>query len=260
MWLNLSISGSDYVAWVDSFFGSTNAALILPHYRITAYDSPGYALSALMSDYLFVCPTRLLLQQTTLFRANSVSLHHWQFTHLPSWITCPGIFCRQLPLRVAHFSEAAFVFGTSYVALGAPGMTSEEEALSYTMRQFWVSFASTGVAVALASSWPTWTSASETYVDFNLNLAVRSQLKLQECRFWNEFGRLAEHPSLPGSSSPLWIKLIASISLIGVALVVTFCYCYRRKQHQLSADNSIPPSEIPHVDENTYAPLNTSAP
>lgn len=178
---------------------------------------------------MFYCPARLMLQQTAVHRSTSVKLYQWEFTHLPSWVTCPGIFCNQVPWKVAHFSECSFVFGTDYTALGATGMTAAEEALSATMRSFWVAFAATG-SPAPAVKWPLWSLSAESYLQFDVPIRIGTHFKQRQCTFWNDFGRTspASSDNTPSAVWPGWNWLIGGTALVAVAAVLIWFLRSRR--------------------------------
>jgi carboxylesterase type B len=230
--LNLSMTEQDYTDLAIAYFGA-NAAAILPRYPVTPNTPPGYTAAALFGDYLFVCPTRLLLQQFSAFTADrGAGVFQFEFAHVPSWVQCPGVFCNEVPWRVAHSADIAFVLGNTFEFMGAPGPTSDERQLSTAMRQFWVTFAATG-APAPPSVWPPWSSNAATEAFLRLDAPqslVGSRWRSVECEFWNEFGRYPPSADPAADRSLVTVIAVTLGVLLGVAVVGVWWWWRRRPQ------------------------------
>jgi para-nitrobenzyl esterase len=178
MFVNLSMTESDYVQKVNAVFGTTLGAQVLDQYPSAVWGSPGQAAAAVEGDYFFTCPARQMLlnaqQQRRLFQ--------WEFVHMPSWVKCPGFFCPVAPQGVAHFDEVYFVWGHSPDAIFVP-FSADEVALSATMRQMWVSFATNGIP---SPNWPQWEDSHESYLILNTTTPLQSASRYDHahCEFW----------------------------------------------------------------------------
>ena len=184
-----SLSASQYEAIMKRSFPSVSQA-VLDLYPASNFSSPFYAYAAVVTDYFFYAPARRLLDLRT--GSARAYLYHWK--HAPSWWTCPGRYCHDVPLKVAHTSELYSVFGHP-PPVNNITFTPAEMGLSAAMVQYWTNFAATGnpntypegedARVPLPMEWPQWTPSSQ--VDLSLNTTWTTETTPQ-CAMWDAIG------------------------------------------------------------------------
>ena len=169
----MGLTSTQYTATVTLIFG-TKAAEVLKEYPAASYTSPDLALSDLLADLAFICPTRRSARALT---AAGQSAFVYHFTVKPS-------FSLLAWLGAYHSAEIPFVFGN------ATKFTKEEEALSGKMMGFWTTFASSGDPNDPKSStlWPKYDKTSDQHQVLGLKLSTGKELKQKKCEFWDKLG------------------------------------------------------------------------
>jgi carboxylesterase type B len=246
LFVNLSYTADDMVKATQEMFGSKNAEKILKQYS-SGYDSPGYAFAAIYGDYLMNCPGRRMLR-TVAKQSPSSRLYQFEWRHLPSWIRCPGIFCKGpagVPQRVAHFTEIAFVFGVAnpWPAPAPAGynMTDAEATLSAYMRGAWVQFASTG---SMNADWPPYTD-SGAYMPLQTLMPrpIEYNYDQSNCDMWDALSAA----STRDTDYTLWYSIGAGVLVLIIAIVV------RRRRAASNSREGLLSASIQETDN--YRPL-----
>jgi para-nitrobenzyl esterase len=124
------------------------AAEIQNQYPLSNYDTPGEALAAVITDGTFACPALITNQLLSL----STPTYGYEFADrgAPLSILPPISF----PYRAAHTAELQFLFDPPSETPSR--LTSDEQMLATTLKQYWTQFASVGTPNALATSAPFW--------------------------------------------------------------------------------------------------------
>jgi para-nitrobenzyl esterase len=124
------------------------AAEIQNQYPLSNYDTPGEALAAVITDGTFACPALITNELLSL----STPTYGYEFADrgAPMSILPPISF----PYRAAHTAELQFLFDSPSELPSR--LTSDEQTLATTLKQYWTQFASVGAPNALATSAPFW--------------------------------------------------------------------------------------------------------
>ncbi|MBM9468996.1 carboxylesterase/lipase family protein [Nakamurella leprariae] len=150
-----SVTEQTYPSLLRAAFGES-AATVQEQYPLSAFDSPGLAWAAVISDSAWACPTLHADQQL----AGATTVYGFEFAD-PQAPNVNGLDVPSVPLGATHATELPFLFdlgGTS--ALRTP----EQQQLSDAMIDAWSAFARIGVPVADGlPDWPAMT-ASSTHV------------------------------------------------------------------------------------------------
>ncbi len=168
-----AISDEDYRQYVANLMGA-QAAAVLAEYPATDYSSPAIALSTLMGELVFNCPSRATARAMARSGAD-VYLYH--FVHEAEGTLFPG------KMGAFHGSEIPFVFDTDWFGAGP---TPETRPLSDAMMGYWTRFAQTGDPNAVgAVSWPLFQRASDPHLELGLPIASSDRLREAKCNFWD---------------------------------------------------------------------------
>jgi para-nitrobenzyl esterase len=124
----------DYQSEVTARFGDL-AAQVLAEYPAQAYDVPELALSAVVTDSTFACPTRAL--NTALSRHVPVYEYQFDDPDAPLFLPVPHTFS----LGAYHASEVQYQFA---FPIPMPPLSDAQSALAQRMGRYWLSFAATG--------------------------------------------------------------------------------------------------------------------
>lgn len=187
---DISFAGFQYAVALQ--YGNIAAPYITQAYPMTEYPSPYDAISAVIADATFVCPSRLTARWAT---AAGLPVYAYHFTHDP--VTPLFSDC----LGACHADDLAFIFQFT------PLLNARELELSQSMIKYWTSFAATGVPQpqgALnsggAGSWPRY-GPQDVYLRLDQvpnRVAIRDVRKAQ-CDLWDLF--LVPAPPTPSRSA-----------------------------------------------------------
>jgi carboxylesterase type B len=147
--------------------------------------------SALLTDGLFLCPTRNAseaLQAASPFRKSKA--YHWQYSHVLQqsaalWSTnfteCDEVVC--------HGSDLPELFHPHQPSLA--NFTAEEDSLAKVMQSYIAAFAATGAPGdgGIGLTWPAYESSTRKTLNYetasNGGVTVISQLRAEQCSWWD---------------------------------------------------------------------------
>lgn len=139
---------------------------VLARYPVDVYGSPKAAFDALVTDFVFGCPTR---HAARALRARQPHVYRYLFAHVTA-------HAKYRALGATHGSEIPYVFGTLADA------TADELVLSRAMLAYWAQFAHTGEPSAPdAPAWPAYAVADDPYLELQTPIAARARLRADEC-------------------------------------------------------------------------------
>jgi para-nitrobenzyl esterase len=174
-----AMTAAQYTSAIDSQYGS-NAAAVLAHYPLSAYQAPFYAYAAVGTDAQKACPSYWLSGTLA--------------AQTPTWEeefndpTSPTLYGFQPPgidMSSAHSAELAYLWNFT---LGYRPLTSTELSLGAQMDRYWGAFARTGNPnVDGQVAWPPVTSAGHPVIDMRpTGNTVSSTVFPDEhqCGFW----------------------------------------------------------------------------
>ncbi len=149
---------------------TTITSLYLP-----AYPTPKAAFVALTSDYAYHAPTRTTLR--ALANSQSQPVYRELFAHTHS----NGPLASYGP---AHSIDLYYVFGSIWYLVP----TSAESALAASMEDYLIRFADTGDPNGGgAPTWPTYGSATDDYLSFEIPIRSGTGVRTAFCDFWDQF-------------------------------------------------------------------------
>jgi para-nitrobenzyl esterase len=166
-----NMTTSEYASLVAEIFGYFGAGLVLQQYP--AYPTATAAWSELMSDLVFICPTR---RSARALAAAGVPAYLYHFATHPSF-SPPGFE------GAYHIAEIPFVFHTP----PAPAvMNPGEDALAAKMVGYFTRFARSGNPNGQGeASWPAYTQQADPHLQLDLTISQGSQLRMKRCDFWD---------------------------------------------------------------------------
>lgn len=178
-----------YEVMLEIMFSGKIAHRIKAHPRYKPHDGDNTnVLSHLITDYLFTCPNRLVMEQA------KAPVWAYQFTRPPSYNVWPNIKqCAPDKDTVCHAGELPFVFANAQTAqIQAKPQRHElqpdEKQLSRLVMSYWAQFAKREDPNADGSpNWPRFTKAAPTRFILNTKTASKTDLDAN-CAFWNEIG------------------------------------------------------------------------
>ncbi len=179
----------EYEALADLLFPSSGRTEIRdnPRYRPQAGNDTD-AMAHVLTDYLFTCPNRLVMEQA------AAPVYGYQFTHVPSFDVWPAItLCAPAEKKVCHTFELPFVFGNPTTVtrqLTPPDdyFTLAERALSEQMAEYWIRFAETlDPNGDEAPNWPKFTRQAPVRQILDTTIAQKTDLDAN-CAAWNAVG------------------------------------------------------------------------
>lgn len=142
---------------------------VLRLYPVSAFASAHAAFTAFAGDAAFGCASRA---QARFVAATGTPAYQYFFSRQN-----PGE--RALGLGVYHSSEIAYVFGRF---TGLLVRTAIDDAVSEAMGGAWVRFATSGDPNASgASTWPAFTAANDTYLEFGDTIRTAAGLHRERC-------------------------------------------------------------------------------
>jgi para-nitrobenzyl esterase len=128
------ITPQGYRELLDEAFGN-QAEQVVARYPLNAYDTPGLAWAAVLTDRVWVCPT---LTDDRLF-AKRVPTYGYEFADRQA--PAPFPVSAGFPLGAYHSSELAYLFSLVDVNVS---LTPDQQRLSDQMIRYWARFAATG--------------------------------------------------------------------------------------------------------------------
>ena len=174
---------AQYEAFVRWVFGGA-ADRVLALYPASAYPRVKDALDALVTDWVFTCPTRRLVRAVS---QGQSQVYLYRFTHVPP-------LGRLLRIGAYHSAELEFLFGTLRVLRRLPP-SPDELALSEAMMDYWASFARTGDPNFNANGrgegrdrprWPAYSVDEDAHLELGVPLARGEALRRPYCDFFDE--------------------------------------------------------------------------
>jgi len=165
---------------VISFLWRGNAAGIFKLYPPVSGNNFD-TISALVTDFLFTCPTRSLALNSAL---NTNSTFLYAFDHTPSVDEVDHSFkdCFQVPV-VCHASELTFVWhSTDFTPFKH---TPVEQKLSWNMLNTWANFAHGNLD---QSFWPAYSNSSRTSLVWDIPASKKMNAKGAACDFFDSIG------------------------------------------------------------------------
>jgi carboxylesterase type B len=178
-----------YELTLDVMFSRATARRIKAHPRYKPHENDNTdVLSHLITDYLFACPNRHVMEQA------KAPVWAYQFTRPPSYNVWPNIKqCAPDNGPVCHAAELPFVFANAQTTqIQAKPQRHElqpdEKQLSRLVMSYWSQFAKREDPNADGSpKWPRFTKAAPTRFILNTKTASKTDLDAN-CAFWNEIG------------------------------------------------------------------------
>eukprot|EP00759_Apiculatamorpha_spiralis_P040885 PhF_6_TR39662/c0_g1_i2/m.58872/K01049/ACHE; acetylcholinesterase len=183
------------VAWFEAdavlalVFGFSNIGGILKRYPVdTAANDVRYWLSEIVTDYLFVCPTRYITRATA--DQQKAATYLYEYTHVLSfsqWLQqqwypeCVGYVC--------HGTDLVLLFSATDVIPNAPTPTPQEQTLSVQHQRYVGNFVTTGNPNSPKGVPVTWNLSSVGMV-LNITTPVSSSNGFHDadCDFWDSVG------------------------------------------------------------------------
>ncbi len=191
-----------YPAAVQATLGIPAAAVppILAQYPLTAYPSPGLALSAVATDVTFACSARFAAQQLSRF----VPTFAYEFNdaRAPQPILPPVSF----PYGSYHGAEIQYLFSIPQI-VPTPPLDADQQQLSAAMIEAWATFARTGRPSASGAPWPRFQAEGDTLLSL-----VPPQPRpesgfaaFHKCAFWDALRAVPEprRPTPSGGSTAI---------------------------------------------------------
>eukprot|EP01006_Ploeotia_vitrea_P039460 TRINITY_DN66350_c7_g4_i1.p1 TRINITY_DN66350_c7_g4~~TRINITY_DN66350_c7_g4_i1.p1 ORF type:complete len:556 (+),score=323.48 TRINITY_DN66350_c7_g4_i1:34-1668(+) len=177
--------------YLHEVFTSEDGALaqkVFDQYAPSKYnDSTWWALSAVVTDFFFVCPTRRMLNyHKKAFPDTAVYQYH--FDHLLSFVKCPGFTCKYAAMGVFHASELFFVFDNDpYIFDG--GFDAKEQSLARAITGYWSAFGVNAKPTHQgdgAIEWPEYGSVTTgNYIILDDTMSTGTMYKQKACDFWD---------------------------------------------------------------------------
>lgn len=172
----------EYRAAIASYFSSVSssvpAAPIRDSYPSTVYSNRKEALIAMVSDFVYTCPARMLSR--ALSSSPKAPVRRFLYAHM---FTSPGWG----EYRAAHGFELPFLFGPLPQKL-ALHLDPSEEALSKQMIRAWVNVANTGTPEpAGLPNWAPYDAALDNYLLLDTPARPGNAFRKAQCDFWENY-------------------------------------------------------------------------
>lgn len=177
-------SEEQYRAAIAAYFSSISS--VVPAGRIrTAYPSSAYqsrqdAMVAMVGDFVYTCPARMLAR--TLSKTHVSPVRRFLYDHTfssPGWNQ----------YKAAHGFELACLFGPLPPQL-ALEPDERELALSSQMIRSWVNFAETGSPVTpKLASWTAYDARLDNYLILDTPVRFGNGFRSAQCDFWDQYER-----------------------------------------------------------------------
>jgi para-nitrobenzyl esterase len=187
------ISDEQYRQLVLEIFGAELYPTIYAMYHPTKYaagsslNAPTRALSDLLGDWYFNCPTRRTVRSISQHLAG-VDDTSQAFLYRFAWKPTRGATAL---LGSHHGAELPFVFRNLTDAMPMVAYQPADTALADAMANLWTSFARTGspnTARLPTTSWPAYDLGSDQHLILDDQLAAGNHLEQEQCDFWDSLG------------------------------------------------------------------------
>ena len=173
----LGYSGLDEAGYAQLVRANVGAAAddVLARYSATEYGSVEGALTAVLTDGIFTCPTRKLAVAAD---AAAQDVFLYEFAYELDFPLLAG-------LGAFHGSEIPFVFGNGLYGLE---LSEVERTLVAEMQGYWTRFAADhDPNDPAATPWPAWHGADRQHLVLDLPLPLEGgvDLRAEACDFWD---------------------------------------------------------------------------
>jgi para-nitrobenzyl esterase len=173
---------SDYEAAIASYFSAilplVPAETIRAAYPSRKYSNRLAAMIAIVSDYVYTCPARMVTR--TLASTHKAPVRRFLFAH-----TATSPLWRQY--KAAHGFELHYLFGPLAPELGLR-LSDAEQALSTQMIRAWLNFADSGTPTAPGlPNWTAYTSDRDNYVVLDTPPSLGHGFRGAQCDFWDRY-------------------------------------------------------------------------
>ena len=196
-----NLNSSGYRDTVAAFLQNETAADVLVGlYPVQQFQSPWWAVSAILGGGGMKCPTRASARALS---AKGMPYYQYYFTHE---LEVVRLFLQSEYLGVFHGSELLMVFD---LELGL--WTSAEKELSRTFVQYWYNFVATGDPNGPGlPKWPVWDSTDpvqvlDTATDGGMGVHTEHAIMKAQCDYWDNspvpLGVVFGTPDSPSAST-----------------------------------------------------------
>ena len=170
-----------YANSVASYFASISSSVppgaILAAYPSTAYPSRKEAVTAMMSDYVYTCPARMLAR--SLSKTHKAPVRRFLYAHI---FTSPGWG----EYRAAHGFELLFLFGPLPREVWL-NFDESERKLQTQMIRAWVNVANSGSPEEADFNWPTYDARLDNYLILDTPSRTGNDFRKIQCDFWEQY-------------------------------------------------------------------------
>lgn len=179
-----TIGEAKYVFETDVAYGRHGDA-VRRFYATLGEKEPVAALSRIVTDDLFVCANRHVLERAT------APVWAYQLTHVPSFPIWPSYpLCAPSTGNVCHGAELPLVFGNPFspdLWAERASFTETERRLSAEIMRLWTGFADALRPPGTRPQWRPFTEHDTLRLVLDEPLGERLDLEAR-CRFWNGMG------------------------------------------------------------------------
>jgi len=178
------LSATQYPAAVLAAFGPQAGPLVLAQYPLTNYLNADEAIAAIVTDFAFACPARLVDQ--ALSRYVPVFAYEFNDEDAPEIFLPPVSY----PYGAAHASELQYFFpaaSLTHLPAPPPELRPDERKLSRAMMHYWTQFAKTGDPnEPKTPSWAAYASALDEFQSLEPRFLARefTFTPAHRCIFW----------------------------------------------------------------------------
>ncbi|KAF2068395.1 hypothetical protein CYY_010279 [Polysphondylium violaceum] len=181
-----NISKLEFIGGLIDIFGISNELKIYKLYE-NQMNSTNYlnTLSAIGTDYIFVCPTRNAASHLS---NSGVDVFLYQFQHITSFNVYAGQFA-QCADAVCHGLELPYVFDTA--SQDGYTFTAAEQQLSLQLMNYWTNFAKSGnpnQGLPVPTQWSTYNSNTDEMLIFQTPPFIQSGYLSTYCNYWDSIG------------------------------------------------------------------------
>jgi para-nitrobenzyl esterase len=170
-----------YADAVTKYFSSVSTVVsptaILAAYPSTQYASRKEAITAMVGDYVYSCPTRMLTR--SLAATHHAPVRRFLYGHtFSSW--------GWRNYRAAHGFELVYLFGPLPWQLWLTLDESEKQLQSQMIRA-WVNFAANGSPDGFDINWPTYDANLDNFLVLDTPPRLGSEFRKVQCDFWQQY-------------------------------------------------------------------------